>query len=96
LRPAPKPVESPALMPGSNPQRLWAELRKYTHAASMLLVGHEPLLTEFAAFLLAAPNLAIQLKKCGLIRIDVHTAQVDRPSGTLRWVLTPKQMSRMG
>src|SRR5258708_7311803 len=96
LRPAPKPMELAALMPGSNPARLWEELKKHPSAKAVVLVGHEPLLSEFAAFLLSSPNLTIQLKKCGLIRVDVHTVQIDRPSGTLRWVLTPKQMSRMG
>jgi hypothetical protein len=30
-----------------------------------------------------------------MIRVDVHTVQIDRPAGTLRWVLTPKQLARM-
>jgi phosphohistidine phosphatase len=64
LRPAPKPVESAALMPGSNPVRLWTELKKHSTAAAVVLVGHEPLLTEFAGFLLHSPNLSIHLKKC--------------------------------
>ncbi len=93
---SPKPVELAALLPNSNPVRLWTELRKHATAKSVLLVGHEPLLTEFAGFLMNAPNLTIHLKKCGLIRVDIHTVQIDRPSGTLRWLLTPKQMSRMG
>lgn len=96
LRPAPKPLELSALMPGSNPVRLWTELKKHHAAKVVMLVGHEPLLTEFAAFLLGSPNLTIHLKKCGLIRLDVHTVQIDRPAGTLRWVLTPRQMERMG
>jgi phosphohistidine phosphatase len=95
LRLAAKPAELAALVPGSNPVRLWTELRKHNAARAVLLVGHEPLLTEFAAFLLGSPNLTIHLKKCGLIRVDLHTVQIDRPAGTLRWVLTPKQMARI-
>jgi phosphohistidine phosphatase len=95
LRPPGKPAELAALAPGSNPVRLWTELRKHHAARSVMLVGHEPLLTEFAAFLLGSPSLTIHLKKCGMIRVDVHTVQIDRPAGTLRWVLTPKQLARM-
>jgi phosphohistidine phosphatase len=93
--PGSKPVEMAALVPGGNPVRLWTELRKHGASRSVLLVGHEPLLSEFAAFLMSSPNLTIHLKKCGLIRIDIHTVQIDRPSGTLRWLLTPKQLARM-
>src|SRR5436309_1937308 len=59
-----KPEELAALMPNSNPVRLWTELRKHAAAKSVLLVGHEPLLTEFAGFLLSSPNITINLKKC--------------------------------
>jgi phosphohistidine phosphatase len=96
LRSPAKPSELSALVPGSNPVRLWNELRKHHAVRSIMLVGHEPLLSEFAAFLLGSPNLTIHLKKCGLIRVDIPTMQVDRPAGTLRWALTPKQMERMG
>lgn len=90
-----KPLELAALAPGSNPTRLWTELRKHASARALLLVGHEPLLSEFAGFLVGSPSLAIQLKKCGLIRVDIHTVQVDRPAGTLRWLLTPKQLTKI-
>ena len=95
LRPGKRPVESPALLPNGNVVRLWLELKKFHAAKSLLLVGHEPLLSEFAAFLLNAPHLTINLKKSGLIRIDLHTVQIARPTGTLRWLLTPRQMTRM-
>jgi phosphohistidine phosphatase len=95
LRPGKRPVELAALMPSGNVVRLWLELKKFHVAKSLLLVGHEPLLSEFAAFLLNAPNLTINFKKTGLIRIDLHTLHIARPTGTLRWLLTPRQMTRM-
>ena len=95
LRPGRKPTELSALMPAGNVNRLWTELKKYHAAKSVMMVGHEPLLSEFAAFLLNSPHLTINLKKSGVIRIDLHTVQIARPFGTLRWVLTAAQLRRM-
>ncbi len=90
------PAEMDALVPGGSAIRVWMELKKYAKARSLMLVGHEPLLSEFAAFLLNTPNLAINLKKSGLIRVDLESLHVNRPIGTLRWVLTARQLARMG
>ncbi len=96
LTPAKRPVEMAALVPGGSVIRVWVELKKFATARSLMLVGHEPLLSEFAAFLLNTPNLTINLKKSGLIRVDLESLQVSRPIGTLRWVLTARQLARMG
>jgi phosphohistidine phosphatase len=95
LRPGKKPAELSALTPSGSVAHLWVELKKHHAAKSVMLVGHEPLLSEFAAFLLNSPHLTINLKKSGLIRIDLHTVQIARPTGTLRWVLTASQLRRM-
>ena len=95
LNPSKQPVELPDLVPGGNVSRIWMELRKYAPSRSVMLVGHEPLLSEFAAFLLNTPSLSINLKKTGLIRIDLGTVQVNRPGGTLRWLLTARQLAKM-
>lgn len=90
------PVEMAALVPGGNVARIWTELKKFSSAKSVMLVGHEPLLSEFAAFLLNSPHLTMNLKKSGFIRIDLDTVQVNHPSGNLRWLLTPRQLARLG
>lgn len=95
LSPAKKPVELRALIPSGDVAKLWLELKKHHAAKALLLVGHEPLLSEFAAFLLSSPHATFNLKKSGLIRVDVHTVHLDQPSGTLRWLLTAKQLVRM-
>src|SRR5258708_5054857 len=38
LRPSPKPTELAALLPGSNPSRLWMELKKHPSAKAVVLV----------------------------------------------------------
>lgn len=90
-----KPQELEALKPDGTPPHIWAGLRPHVASKSIMVVGHEPLLTEFAAFLLNASQLSINLKKSGLIRIDLSAVQTDRPAGQLRWLLTPRQMARM-
>lgn len=95
LIPAKKPVELRALIPSGDVGKLWLELKKHHAAKALLLVGHEPLLSEFAGFLLNSPQASINLKKSGLIRVDVHTVHLDQPAGTLRWLLTAKQLVRM-
>jgi phosphohistidine phosphatase len=82
-------VHTRALIPSSDPQSVWDEVRAHKQADEMMLVGHEPLFSQLVAFLLGAPELHVDVKKGSLIRIDV--AQFGpRPHGVLRWILTPK------
>ena len=95
LVPAKTPTEMRALIPSGEALRIWQELKKHDAAKALMLVGHEPLLSEFAGFLLNAPQLSINFKKAGLMRIDVHTMHLERPAGALRWLLTAKQLAKM-
>lgn len=82
-------VRTPALIPGSSPPAVWAELRSRPDERAVLLSGHEPLLSATAAFLLNAPTLQIDLKKGALVRIDIDQVSA-HPRGVLKWILTPK------
>jgi len=82
-------VRTPALVPGSSPPAVWAELRSRPDERVVLLSGHEPLLSATAAFLLNAPTLQIDLKKGALVRIDIGQVSA-HPRGVLKWILTPK------
>ncbi len=82
-------VHTTALVPGSSPETAWRDIRDRGDEESILLAGHEPMLSELAAYLLGVPELAIDLKKGALLRLDVDgTAR--QPHGTLQWLLTPK------
>ena len=81
-------VEIEALVPESNPERVWAEIRVHRDAPSILLAGHEPLFSALYAFLLNSPGLAVDVKKGSLGRIDVDPSS-PRPRGVLRWLVTP-------
>jgi phosphohistidine phosphatase len=82
-------VRTENLVPHSTPQKVWAELRDYREESAVLLAGHEPLLSQLLAYLLASPALRVEMKKAAMVRIDIDTFGT-APHGTLRWILTPK------
>jgi phosphohistidine phosphatase len=82
-------VEIDSLVPHHSPETAWNELREYRSEASILLAGHEPLLGNLVAYLLATPTLRIEMKKSAMVRVDVDTVRAT-PHGVLRWMLTPK------
>jgi phosphohistidine phosphatase len=78
-----------ALEPDRSPYDVWDEIRARKHAASVLLAGHEPLLSALVAFLLGAPSLQVEMKKAALVRIDCDRFGAE-PRGVLKWMLTPR------
>jgi phosphohistidine phosphatase len=83
-----KLVTTKTLLPSSPPDRAWKEVAG-SDAASVLVSGHEPQLSQFIAYLLKCSDLQLDLKKSALVRIDISAAET-RPHGTLQWILTPK------
>lgn len=81
-------IETKSLLPDVLPSHIWGEIRSLRPLKELMVVGHEPLLSRLAAFLLEAP-IAIDLKKSGLIRIEVQEKE-GPPRGILKWMLTPK------
>ena len=77
------------LVPFSNPLDLWEELRAYREAEQVLIVGHDPQLTELVCMLAGAPGGAIPMKKAAMACF--HLPGVGpRPQGTLSWLLTAR------
>jgi phosphohistidine phosphatase len=81
------PVES--LVPHGSPEGVWQDLRDHGDETAVLLAGHEPLLSRLVAYLLNAPALRVEMKKAGLVRIDIETMRA-HPHGILRWMIVPK------
>jgi phosphohistidine phosphatase len=81
-------IETKSLLPGVAPAHIWGEIRALRPLKEIMVVGHEPHLSRLAAFLLEAP-VAIDLKKSGLLRIEVQEKE-GPPRGVLKWMLTPK------
>ena len=59
-----------------------------------MLVGHEPSMSQTIGALVG-PGLRLVLKKNGLARVDVDSPTPSVGQGTLRWLLTPSQLSRL-
>ena len=84
-----KLFRSNALVPESDPRDLWQEIRVYKGADQVLVSSHEPLLSRSVAYLLSSPSLVVDMKKGGLVRIDLEGFGAE-PNGLLKWYLVPK------
>ena len=86
------------LAPESSVENLLLELGRFKNHEHLILVGHQPLLGETAAFLLRGTDksgLNISFKKGGLCRIEIDTLPPHEP-GTLHWLLAPRQLRLLG
>jgi phosphohistidine phosphatase len=93
----PTPRELPALEQGVGPletARTLAPFARYEHVA---IVGHEPGLSGVVSLLLTGSpdGLRLVLKKGGIVALEVHEPG-RRTRGILRWMLTPRQLRRLG
>lgn len=82
-------VTAGELVPDSNPESVWNVIRERRNEDSILLAGHEPLLSHVVAYLLGSPALQVEMKKSALVRIDVDGFGA-APRGVLRWMIVPK------
>lgn len=78
---------SAALAPGATYAQFRDLLHKYAQQEAIMVVGHNPNLSEFLGRLLAGggSRSGIDLKKGAVARVEV-----DRAQGVLNWCLTPK------
>ena len=90
--------EISGLAPESSVDNLIFGLARFRGREHVLLVGHEPLLSQMMTFLLTGKkneSSSIPLKKGALCRIEVDGLPPDKP-GTLHWLLAPKQLRLLG
>jgi len=84
-----------ALRPGGSPEALITFLARHANRKRVLVVGHEPDLSELAARLMGAgrhANLAFKKGGCCLITFDEFPP---KSPGQLVWWLTPKLIRKM-
>lgn len=90
----PTPVECVELEPENSPETVIERCNR-EHAGVIALVGHEPLLGELAAMLLAGQGAPAQpLKKGGAVCLRGGD-EVAAGGMTLRWWLPPKLLRRL-
>ena len=87
---------SDCLTPGGSTKKLVDLLNSLKPSPeSVLLVGHEPYLSELISLLVSGnPALAVVMKKGGLCNLTIESLKHGR-CATLEWLLTPKQMALM-
>jgi phosphohistidine phosphatase len=85
-----------ALAPGGDADILMRQLeREKPGPKRILLVGHEPDLSQLASLLVAGgPQLQLDFKKGGLCKLEADKLHAGK-CATLAWLLTPKQMKLM-
>ncbi|MDE1829080.1 MAG: phosphohistidine phosphatase SixA [Thaumarchaeota archaeon] len=83
------------LKPEGNKLQLYNKLSNLKQDSSVLIVGHEPDLSELIGDAISNGECRIDLKKAGLARIRVTTI-LPKLKGELRWLLTPKHLKRIG
>ncbi len=82
-------LRTKALAPGASANDVWEEIRVHQDEASLLLVGHNPLFSELAAYLLGDSKIEIDFKKGAIFRVDLDNFP-PHPKGILRWYLTAR------
>jgi phosphohistidine phosphatase len=88
----PKVEEMPELAGDRRVQEVLAALAKHAGLEHVVLVGHNPLLGEVAAYLLSlATAMTVDLKKSGVCAVEVQRVPPRSP-GTLLWMMTAKQL----
>ena len=84
-----KILRAEALSPGSSPQAVWEEIRKYRDEKAILLAGHEPLFSATVGWMLGSTRAMVDFRKGALVRIDFDRLGSE-PSGVLQWMITRK------
>jgi phosphohistidine phosphatase len=83
----------PSLAPEGDRNALVEEICRHEKVESLLIVGHEPLLSTFISQVIAGDDRAsILLAKGGMARIKHLTVSKDL-AGDLHWLITPRQVS---
>ena len=88
--------ESALLTPGHSPAEVWSELLRGSPEEKVMCVGHEPLLSDLASYLLTGGRAAsIQMKRGAVFAVEVDPLQ---PPGTgvLLFLLQPRHARGAG
>jgi phosphohistidine phosphatase len=88
------------LAPEGDRLKLYNRLRSLSQESSVLIIGHEPYLTNLISDMVlqktkVRPVSSINLKKSGLAKIRVISLSPNA-RGELRWLLTPRILKSLG
>ena len=77
------------LTPDASVIDLWSEMREYGQLGPLVLVGHNPLLSELVSVMIGSPRFAVEMKKAALAYVS-GVGYGSQPQGRLVWLLTAK------
>ena len=82
-----------ALRPEGTFDQFKALLNRHKEKAAIMVVGHDPSMTEFVNRVLSGggPLAAVEMKKGGVAKVE---KELRRPA-VLRWLMTPKVVQRV-
>jgi len=86
--------EIDALKPEGSRLEFYSVLSKLKQDSMVLVVGHEPYLSEMIGEGISPSGCRINLKKAGLARMRILST-LPKIKGELRWLLTPKHLKKM-
>ena len=81
-----KVVIDNALRPGATWEQFQELLRRYSRKDAIMIVGHNPTMTEFLNKLVGTPHNALELKKGAIARVEKE----GRKAAVLKWCMPPK------
>jgi phosphohistidine phosphatase len=85
-------VESENLTPPGFADKLVEEINAREAVENLLIVGHEPFLSQLIGVLVAGDaSLSLDMKKAGLCKLSIEQLSYGR-CATLEWLLTPAQL----
>ncbi len=88
-------IFSDALVPMGNTDEIIGEINEKYDVDELVLVGHEPFISNLIGVLTAAnPDIAINMKNGGVCCLSVDDLHVER-TAILEWLLTPKILSAL-
>jgi phosphohistidine phosphatase len=84
-----KVLQTKVLLPNGQYEQVWDEIRVHRDELALMLVGHDPLFSTLAGYLLGYPDLQVDFKKGAIFRVDFESFG-PKPRGILRWFITAK------
>jgi phosphohistidine phosphatase len=88
-----KIISDEALRPEATFEQFKALLNRHKDKLAILVVGHDPSMTEFVNKFLSGggPLAAVEMKKCGVVKVEKEL----RRAAVLRWCMPPKVVQRI-
>ena len=86
--------ELDSLKPEGSRLEFYSILSKLKQDSVVLVVGHEPYLSEMISEGISQSGCRINLKKAGLARVRILST-LPKIKGELRWLLTPKLLKKL-